>query len=506
MVCGLPCGVWNRARDSVDCVSRCITPTGREKAIDFVARPIDDGIASSSQPTARERSYVGDTKREESSGHGGYAFGPFVVDPVKRRLWREGRLVPITSKTFDVLVVLLEHRDHIVSKDELLNRVWPNTAVNENNLARQISSLRRALGQRPDQHDFVVTVPGHGYRFVASVQDLPDAHRSCGPGRDRRTRRRAARACDRASTLPRAGEEPLPDQPIPGVSADDADPGASTRPNGRWTLLGTLVAASCATPCDSHRRGAAARPADLEPEPRRTLQRITYDEAALPRDAAWAPDGQWVVYASDRAGNADLWKQRPGDPDPVRLTTSEANESQPQWSPDGQSIVFRSERDGGGLYVIPASGGVERDRLQLRLRAARGHRTGRSFSSSVRWCFLICPPSTLWAWMESRRVPSGPTCSVNSARFMPPGILMAGAFPSGARSAKTSVTIPDRATRCRQRHHTGDIGAGPAGPRERLGREVRLGAIASAHLFRGASGRYAERLARDRRSSDGKMG
>ena len=86
---------------------------------------------------------MGQAKLEGSSGHGGYAFGPFVVDSVKRRLWRDGRLVPITSKTFDVLIVLLEHRDHIVSKDELLNRVWPNTAVNENNLARQISSLDR---------------------------------------------------------------------------------------------------------------------------------------------------------------------------------------------------------------------------------------------------------------------------------------------------------------------------------------------------------------------------
>ena len=105
---------------------------------------------------------------------------------------------------------------------------------------------------------------------------------------------------------------------------------------------------------------ALLRPANPHSNARRTLQRITYDEAALPREAAWAPDGQWVVYASDRAGNADLWKQRVGDPDPVRLTTSEANESQPQWSPDGRSIVFRSERDGGGLYVIPASGGVER--------------------------------------------------------------------------------------------------------------------------------------------------
>ena len=86
---------------------------------------------------------MGDTKLEVSSGLGGYAFGPFVVDPTKRTLWRDGRFVPITSKTFDVLVVLLERRDHIVSKDELLNRVWPNTAVNENNLARQISSLDR---------------------------------------------------------------------------------------------------------------------------------------------------------------------------------------------------------------------------------------------------------------------------------------------------------------------------------------------------------------------------
>ena len=55
-------------------------------------------------------SYVADSKQEAPSGQGGYAFGPFVVDPIKRRLWREGRLVPITSKTFDLLVVLLDHR------------------------------------------------------------------------------------------------------------------------------------------------------------------------------------------------------------------------------------------------------------------------------------------------------------------------------------------------------------------------------------------------------------
>ena len=148
--------------------------------------------------------------------------------------------------------------------------------------------------------------------------------------------------------------------------SQQADPGPSTPPDwdpssrrGAWRLA---IAALAATSLGLAAAVAVTllRSADPIPQPRRTLQRITFDEAALPRDAAWAPDGQWVVYANDRAGNTDIWKQRVGDPDPVRLTTSEVNESQPQWSPDGESIVFRSERDGGGLYVIPASGGVER--------------------------------------------------------------------------------------------------------------------------------------------------
>jgi Tol biopolymer transport system component/DNA-binding winged helix-turn-helix (wHTH) protein len=288
--------------------------------------------------------------------HGAYAFGPFVVDSVKRRLWRDGRTVPITSKTFDVLVVLLEHRDHIVSKEELLNRVWPNTAVNENNLARQISSLRRALGQRPDQHDFVVTIPGHGYRFVAAVRDLaavpleyrtdpPEAQVPAEPWMDPED----IRGDDGSSAR----------QPIRDLASEDAGATSVRAPRMLWPLGAALVAATAGV------MGAVLgvtllRPSAPEPLPRRTLQRITYGEATLPRDASWSPDGQWIVYSSDRAGNADIWKQRPGDPDPVRLTTSEANESQPQWSPDGRSIVFRSERDGGGLYVIPPSGGAER--------------------------------------------------------------------------------------------------------------------------------------------------
>jgi Tol biopolymer transport system component/DNA-binding winged helix-turn-helix (wHTH) protein len=306
---------------------------------------------------------LGDTRLEDASGHRGYAFGPFVVDPVKRTLWRDGRPVPITSKTFDVLVVLLEHRDHIVSKDDLLTRVWPNTAVNENNLARQISSLRRALGERPDLHDFVVTVPGHGYRFVAAVQDLqdvpPELHNApSSAAGEREVPWHGGSAHRVGAEESRVGGEPPSEDSSP-VKLGEADAGASNTRKAHWRVAGPLVAASCAVLAIVI-TGMLLRPADPSPPARRMLQRITYDEAALPRDAAWAPDGQWIVYASDRAGNSDLWKQRPGDPDPVRLTTSDAIESQPHWSPDGQSIVFRSERDGGGLYIIPATGGVER--------------------------------------------------------------------------------------------------------------------------------------------------
>jgi len=308
--------------------------------------------------TRQRGTKVTGTRLAESSRHEGYAFGPFVVDPVRQRLWRDGRLVPITAKTLDLLVVLLERRDRLVTKDELLSRVWPDTTVQENNLARQISSLRRALGQRPDQHDYVVTIPGQGYRFVASVQEL------CGA-----TSKLHANAGDVYSPhLPReigihhvgsrAGYEPLVGEPIPAANGNSGHLGESTRLERPWTAIATLVGAACVALATALTVSLLRHPDRSEPQ--RTLQRITYEEAALPRDASWAPDGTWVVYASDRAGNADLWKQRLGDPDPVRLTTSQANESQPEWSPDGQSIVFRSERDGGGLYVIPASGGVER--------------------------------------------------------------------------------------------------------------------------------------------------
>src|SRR5262245_49301348 len=96
------------------------------------------------------------------AGRPGFAFGSYVVDPVRRLVWEDGKLLPVTGKAFELLVFLLEHRDRVVEKDELLKAIWPDTFVQENNLVRHISTLRKALGQRADQHDCIVTVQSRG--------------------------------------------------------------------------------------------------------------------------------------------------------------------------------------------------------------------------------------------------------------------------------------------------------------------------------------------------------
>jgi DNA-binding winged helix-turn-helix (wHTH) protein len=85
-------------------------------------------------------------------------------------LYRQGVVVPLTPKAFDVLLLLVSSQGQVVGKDELLSRVWPDTIVEENNLNVNVSLLRKTLGERPNDHQFIVTVPGVGYQFVAEVR------------------------------------------------------------------------------------------------------------------------------------------------------------------------------------------------------------------------------------------------------------------------------------------------------------------------------------------------
>lgn len=98
-------------------------------------------------------------------------FDGFCVDSIRRQLLQDGVPVQLTSKAFDTLLFLIRHQGKTVTKSELMNAVWSDSAVEENNLTQQISTLRRVLGERPGDHRFIVTVPGRGYCFVAEVSE-----------------------------------------------------------------------------------------------------------------------------------------------------------------------------------------------------------------------------------------------------------------------------------------------------------------------------------------------
>lgn len=102
-----------------------------------------------------------------------YEFGRFHLDAAERRLLRNGEPVQVTPKAFDTLIALIENSGRIVEKETLLQKVWPDTIVEEATLAQNISTLRKALGEGDSEYQYIETVPKHGYRFVAAVRNLP---------------------------------------------------------------------------------------------------------------------------------------------------------------------------------------------------------------------------------------------------------------------------------------------------------------------------------------------
>jgi len=104
-----------------------------------------------------------------------YEFGPFRLDPQKRLLTRGGDPVPLTPKVIETLVVLIENRDRVVSKDDLMKMLWPNSFVEESNLSQNVFVLRKALGDSSQEKRYIVNLPGRGYQFTEAVREVEEA-------------------------------------------------------------------------------------------------------------------------------------------------------------------------------------------------------------------------------------------------------------------------------------------------------------------------------------------
>ncbi len=101
-----------------------------------------------------------------------YEFGSFRLDPAERLLLRAGKVVPLTPKVFDTLLALVENSGHLMEKDALMERVWPDSFVEEGSLTRNVSQLRKLLGEGAEEQAYIETLPKRGYRFVAEVTEV----------------------------------------------------------------------------------------------------------------------------------------------------------------------------------------------------------------------------------------------------------------------------------------------------------------------------------------------
>src|SRR5258708_7334856 len=168
-------------RDTIESVRHCRGhPAVLESAL------VGSGSRSIHSSLAMHRSAVGILKSFRSSGKfladrmtlqtkHFYAFGPFRLDSEKRVLVRDGTPVPLAPKACEILLVLVEQAGHLVDKDSLINRVWPDASVEEGNLNKNIFLLRKALGEWEPGREYIETIPKRGYRFVAPVSEVTHA-------------------------------------------------------------------------------------------------------------------------------------------------------------------------------------------------------------------------------------------------------------------------------------------------------------------------------------------
>jgi DNA-binding winged helix-turn-helix (wHTH) protein/tetratricopeptide (TPR) repeat protein len=161
------------------------------------------------KPARARRGERAETRHNESVPSTGndavYEFGRFRLEVAERRLLRDGQPVELRAKVFDTLRVLVENHGHLVGKDQLLQAVWPDSIVEEGNLAHNLAVLRKALGEKTGGEPHIQTVPARGYRFVAEVRTVEgtvravaaqaaDTSRAEGSWRDRLEGARAALA------------------------------------------------------------------------------------------------------------------------------------------------------------------------------------------------------------------------------------------------------------------------------------------------------------------------
>ena len=347
-----------------------------------------------------------------------FAFADFELDGERRTLSRKGKPVALNSKTFDLLLTLVEHRGEILSRDVLLEKVWAGQYVEEGNLSVHISVLRKALGERKKDHIFIVTVPGQGYRFVAKLHDdtefVVESHRL---------------------------SHIVVEEQISDKGAQTQLPTSQTKWSGRLKqhrvaiAILILAAAGLATGGYVFERSRASRTAI--PFQQMSMRRLT--NVGNVATATISPDGKLFAYAAFDGELQSLWLGHVdgGEPIQIRPATNVVYLAI-KFTPDGSSIYYTTSENfaPGTLYRMPVFGGAP-EKIRDNFRTLTFSPDGKQFAyirfdDKQNRSALFLADSKDGSERELAALPGEPTVDWHSPAWSPDGLSMALAARVGA--------------------------------------------------------------------------
>jgi DNA-binding winged helix-turn-helix (wHTH) protein/Tol biopolymer transport system component len=280
-----------------------------------------------------------------------YRFGGFELEPERRSLrsTKSAQPVALTAKLFDVLVYLIEHRGHLIEKRELLDAVWPNVVVEEANLPQAISMLRRALGEDSREREYIATISGRGYQFVAAVEVV---QREAADGAVAKINGGGAAEPDRTGSIAEARSE-LESSRRAAQGAAAARP-----PRRRARMVATALTGAGATALAMIGLGTLlGYQYRSVPEPELIRFEIWPPDKttfAAPAQLAISPDGRTLAFIALEADGEWLLWVRSLDAAVARPLPGTEGAGQPFWSPDSDWIGFFAQ---GKLKKVQAAGG-----------------------------------------------------------------------------------------------------------------------------------------------------
>lgn len=288
-----------------------------------------------------------------------YQFDSFLIDVRNRTLLKDGIPVQLKPKVFDTLLLLVEGKGNLLEKDRLINVLWGDTVVEENNLTQNISALRKVLGETPKGDSYIETLPKRGYRFRADIREIEEEDDALIV----ETHRRSHIVIEQKRAEPE--EKVLPTaEAADGKSAQAALPAALSR-GSRWrqlsrvqvgvglalvVLLGAAAVALRLLP------GSPSQPEEdwrrtLEPTPVLAFKKKDQD---VIKSARFNHDGVFIAYSLFKGGDKEeIWVTTLGGETHRQITKDEFKNFSPVWLPAKHEIAYLSVRNGQvGIWKV----------------------------------------------------------------------------------------------------------------------------------------------------------